>query len=174
MNPLNYQAVTASFRASANAGQQPPGRFQPVRRATEALSRRVLWTARRDVLLGALEGLSVACYERGEGGTWANVDPLTGGLLIPAPMAKHGSTRWGLHRGEAAILRTLLRTEAGAPWFYDDDSRRWHLDLHDYPTAAHAARWLAATEKRWSWELIADCARHVALPFPTGGRKPRR
>jgi hypothetical protein len=80
----------------------------------------------------------------------ANVDSITGMLLIPVPWSSHNYTRWGLQSTEADALRAyMLRLNTAAtqrktrpPVFtYEPLSRRWALNIFDYPTEADAWKW---------------------------------
>ena len=92
----------------------------------------------------AVNRLIVLAYQRdAQTGTLANVDGVTGVFeRFPMPWGRYYG-RWGLMRTEADCLAlhvNLLQDDASvAPlWTYDDLTRRWGVNLFDYPTSAAA------------------------------------
>jgi len=80
----------------------------------------------------------------------ANIDPVTGTLLIPSPWASHNYTAWGLRATEADALRAymlnlgeLARREKVRPpvFIFDPVARRWMLNIFDYPRIGQALMW---------------------------------
>ena len=105
--------------------------------------------ARVELANEALARLAQLLYERDTDGAWANIDPYTHRLLIPAPWGRSGYKQWGLRWHEADTLRrVLLRRQrgwaGGRPLLYlwDEETRCWRLNLDDYPTLDAATFWL--------------------------------
>jgi len=71
-------------------------------------------------------------------GSAANVDPVTGRLLIPAPWGDSGYRRYGLRSTEGRALRAYMmdiqqHQAAGALIFtYDPTTRNWYLNIYDH------------------------------------------
>ncbi len=110
----------------------------------------------------------------------ANIDPVTGVLLIPAPWSSHNYRAWGLRATEADALRAyMLRLNETArqgktppPVFvYDEVTRRWGLNLWDYPRVGQALAWWARYElSAKGFEAYAD---HVRKKRGKGAKKAR-
>ena len=100
--------------------------------------------------------LTQLIYQADTDGSFANVDPKTGLILIPLPWGKLGYQYYNLRQTEANYCRMILlgrqRTlEAMKPaerirhpqlFYYVTDWRRWVANLDAYPTFDHAAAWL--------------------------------
>lgn len=181
MDAMTSSAVQDAQRASMGTVRPTPAAFAPVRAAAETMSLRVRWAAKRDLMLGALERLVVDAYERTSHGALLNMD-VTGALLIPAPWSRQNCHRWGLRRGEADALRALLILEqrkgpdkGRAPLIlWDEESRRWFLDLDLYPTVETAREYLRVLGGLLTWEKVREAHAHVESHKPTGGRRAQR
>ncbi len=139
-----------------------PCRFAPLRQAAESLSRANIHRAHAEVINEGLMRCCTMLYEDDAAGNPVNVDRATGAVLIPAPWTRHGGGRWGLRRSESDVLRKLLtiyqgqhdRGKGAALFLYDDDSRRWCVNLVDYPNEAAAMQWVRAhqvTVSQWRY-----------------------
>lgn len=122
--------------------QAAPQRHMSLRRAAEALSRRNADQAVVELMMEALQRLTLLAYEQDAYG-YCNIDPVTHRLLIPAPFGRAGHKRWGITGTEAVILREMMQqrqaqTEDRPPglWLYDRTRRCWLLNLFDYDTLA--------------------------------------
>lgn len=77
----------------------------------------------------------------------ANVDAVTGRILIPLPWGSSGWRHWGLRKWESECLRKIMversKVRKPAPLFcFDHGSRQWFADMELYPTAEDALGWL--------------------------------
>ena len=103
-----------------------------------ALTLRGQMKARAELCNEAVAVLIRLCYEADTDGGAANVDKVTGRLLIPAPWGEAGHRRYGLRSTEGRALRRYMQDlqdykPAGAPVFtYDPASRCWGLNLWDF------------------------------------------
>lgn len=96
-------------------------------------------------------------YRRDVDGVWANIDPKTHRLLVPAPWGNAGWKRWGLRNWEACIMRRILLdrvSDAKRPCLFDynAETRLWYLNVIDYPTLEAAEHYLkrgAITLAEW-------------------------
>lgn len=125
-----------------------------------SLSRDGLDLARVTVVNEALLRLADLCYVL-DAGKLVNVDPATGKLLIPAPWGNHGWQFYGLRYGEGRTLRRILweRQATFKPdrvrpplYTYDQDTRRWYINLGDYGNFEAAGWYLrraAVTVGEW-------------------------
>lgn len=172
------RAMMAATRATTAAAQTPPTNTTPARpvaAAVDALSRRALWAARRDVMLTALERFAAVAYECTSRGDLLNLDAVTGAILIPVPWGRHAGRLWGLRRTEGDALRALLILEqrkGRAPWLlYSPESRRWYADRDAYPTAEVAREYLRDLARRMTWEHVRDAFAYTEAHTPTGGTR---
>jgi len=111
----------------------------------------------------------------------ANIDPVTGTLLIPAPWASHNYTVWGLRATEADALRAYMlrlgelarQGKVKPPVFiFDPVARRWMLNIFDYPRIGQALTWWKRYElNAKAFEAYAD---HVRKKRGKGAKKARR
>ena len=69
------------------------------------------------------------CLETDPDGRLANVDHVSGAVLVPLPWGEAGYKMWGLRITEGRALRFIMRRRAERdrpPLFsYDADARRW-------------------------------------------------
>ena len=118
------------------------------------LSRLTRAKASCEVIGEAVNALISLCYETYPNGIPANVDAVTGDLLISTPWSSRNYRRFGLKRTEADILRRFMFDAIAAakkgklaPLFiYDPDARSWALNRADFPTYESAVAWW----KRWA------------------------
>jgi len=103
-----------------------------------SLSLRGQMKARAELCNEAVARLIRLCYEADTGGGPANVDAVTGRILIPLPWGEKGHRRYGLRSTEQRALRAYMfdlqsHKPAGAPIFtYDPLSRSWYLNFYDH------------------------------------------
>lgn len=153
---------------SANKDQVE--RFAPLRAIAQNLSRRGQAAAKVELLNHCLTAATDLCLECDEDGRPANVDSITGAVLVPLPWGEGGYRRWGLRITEARILRHILRQRANhdrPPLFdYDAGARRWMIDTtwRRRTAAAYlAARPVTLAEYRSAWDATrtAWAAQHM-------------
>lgn len=126
-----------------------------------ALSRRGQMKARAELCNEAVGALLRLCYEADTDGSAANVDSVTGRILIPIPWGERGHRRYGLRSTEQRALRRYMldlqaHQPAGPPLFaYDPTSRSWYLNFYDHDQASAAAYWekWALNEKSYRQRL---------------------
>jgi hypothetical protein len=132
------QAGETLSRAQLTTGAEVrPFVAQRLAEATAALSRVGLAAAAAELCNAALQRLAELCYERDYDGSQPNMSA-TGRIEIPAPMGKAGYQRFGLRRLESDVLRACLlarvsRTDTAPVFVYNDDDRRWYVNLSAYP-----------------------------------------
>lgn len=104
------------------------------------------------------------CYEEDETGR-CNVD--VAGVLnqrIAAPWSKHNYQRYALQRTEADVLKLhvdRLQETARPLWIYYGESRRWGVNLIDYPDLAAAiSYWRRAGLRAKHYQLLAQTVRN--------------
>lgn len=120
---------------------------QRVGNAAEALSRRDQMKARAELCNEAVGALIRLCYEADTDGFAANVDTVTGRILIPLPWGERGYQKYSLRSTEQRVLRRYMldlqnHKPAGAPVFtYDPTSRSWYLNFYDHSGAGAVAYW---------------------------------
>ena len=120
---------------------------QRVGSVAAALSLRGQMKARAELCNEAVGALIRLCYEADTDGGPANVDVVTGRILIPLPWGERGHRRYGLRSTEQRALRRYMldlqdHKPAGAPVFtYDPTSRSWYLNFYDHNGAGALAYW---------------------------------
>lgn len=120
--------------------------------------------AQLDIAITAIAHLVAHLYATESDGSMANVDSMTGRILMrPLPWGESGAVRWGLRRWEGQCLRRLMLDRVGQRrrlpclFDYNTESRQWHLNTHDYPTGEDALRWLKSDGPRLSeWRTIVN------------------
>jgi len=114
------------------------------------LSRRGRLAASAELCNEAVTALLRLVWQADTDGYAANVDPVTGRLLIPAPWGDNGYRAYGLRSTEGRALRAYMmgiqnKPGAGAPVFtYDGVSRSWYLNIFDHTPDTSLAYW-----KKW-------------------------
>lgn len=106
------------------------------RRVVE-VSRRAFYTSMAALLQTRMNEVIDIAYDQAVHETWINVDPVTKRLLFGVPWATNSHRKWGLYRSECDIMRiavTTLADHRNGPFFFDEDARRWCLDLEMYPS----------------------------------------
>jgi len=120
---------------------------QRVGSVAAALSLRGQMKARAELCNEAVAVLIRLCYEADTDGGPANVDKVTGRILIPCPWGERGHRRYGLRSTEQRALRRYMldlqdHKPAGAPVFtYDPTSRNWYLNFYDHNGTKAVAYW---------------------------------
>lgn len=136
--------VLANLDRKLAVSHAEPERFVSLRSAAETLSRRNVDASVCEILSEALSRLVALLYESDAGGL-ANVDSLTGRILVPLPMGKNGHAHWSLRPSEANTLRDILfgwQDEGNSLLFYEWTRHSWFLNLDDYGTLGIARAWL--------------------------------
>ena len=114
---------------AVRAAQPNVERFTPLRAVVQNLSRRGMAGAKVELFNHALAGAVDLCLETDADGRAANVDFVTGAVLVPLPWGEAGYKLWGLRITEGRALRFIMRRRAERdrpPLFsYDADARRW-------------------------------------------------
>lgn len=140
-------------------------RFAPLRLAAQNLSRRGVAAAKVE-LFNHVVAAADLCLEYDADGRPANVDAITGAVLVPMPWGEAGYRRWGLRVTECRCLRYILlrRAERDRPPLFDYDQamRRWvfptmwsrrtagsYLSLQPITLAEYRAAW-DATRTAWA------------------------
>lgn len=120
---------------------------QRVGNVAAELSLRGQMKARAELCNEAVAALIRLCYESDTDGGPANVDKVTGRILIPCPWGESGHRRYGLRSTEQRALRRYMQDlqdykPAGAPIFtYDPTSRCWYLNFYDHKGPGALAYW---------------------------------
>lgn len=147
-------------------------RFAPLRAVAQNLSRRGQAAAKVELMNNVMAAAADLCLERDQDNRPANIDHVTGAVLVPLPWGEGGYRRWGLRVTEARILRHILRQRAEhdrPPLFdYDASMRRWVFDrfwsrntaagyLRASPLtlAEYRAAW-AATRTKWATQHMPE------------------
>jgi hypothetical protein len=123
-----------------------PERYRGLRAAAEHLSLANVDTATCELLNEALSRLVALAYEEDAGGL-ANIDNVTGKILIPLPWGRNGQGKWGLRPQEANILRQVLfdwEHDAMPLLRYDRTRKSWFINLTEYSNYHLAKRWLTS------------------------------
>ena len=114
------------------------------------LSRRGRLAASAELCNEAVTQLLRLAWQADTDGYAANVDQVTGRLLVPAPWGDNGYRAYGLRSTEGRALRGYMmglqgKQGAGAPIFtYDGLSRSWYLNHFDHTPQSSLDYW-----KRW-------------------------
>ena len=111
------------------------------------LSRRGRLAASAELCNEAVTQLLRLAWQADTDGYAANVDQVTGRLLVPAPWGDNGYRAYGLRSTEGRALRAYMmglqgKQGAGAPIFtYDGLSRSWYLNIFDHTPESSLAYW---------------------------------
>ena len=104
-------------------------RFSPLRALATNLSRRGVASAKVELMNTVIATACDLCLELDPDGRPANVDHITGAVLVPLPWGEAGYKLWGLRVTECRQMRYILRQRAERdrpPLFdYDPLRRRW-------------------------------------------------
>mgnify|MGYP003376585179 CR=1 FL=1 len=147
-------------------------RFSPLRALATNLSRRGVAQAKVELMNQAVATAADLCLETDPDGRPANVDHITGAVLVPLPWGEAGYKMWGLRVTECRQLRYILRQRAEhdrPPLFdYDAQMRRWvfarswsrrtaasYLSLQPITLVEYRAAW-DATNTRWAAEHMPE------------------
>jgi len=142
---------------------------QRIQSAADALNRVGAMAAQVELLNEALCKLTVLLYAKDTDGSFANIDKVTGRILVPVAWGNLGWKKWGLRRWEAVILRRAMlyrhTSDKVAPLFdYSDVTRSWYLNLTDYPSVENAEYYLQRYPigvKEWRHHCAKESARKV-------------
>ncbi|MBP8291463.1 MAG: hypothetical protein KAX65_01745 [Caldilineaceae bacterium] len=109
--------------------QEQIERFSPLRALAQNLSRRGVAMAKVELMNQALATAVDLCLEEDPDGRPANVDHVTGIVIVPLPWGEAGYKLWGLRITECRQMRYILRARAERdrpPLFdYHPELRRW-------------------------------------------------
>jgi hypothetical protein len=112
------------------------------------LSRRGRLAASAELCNEAVVSLLRLAWQADTDGCAANVDQVTGRLLVPAPWGDNGYRAYGLRSTEGRALRAYmmgLQNRPDAPVFtYDGVTRSWYLNIFDHTPDSSLAYW-----KKW-------------------------
>lgn len=136
---------------------------QRVQEAAQELSRAGDMQLRVELANEALAALVALLYQADSDGQPANIDPVTWRVLLPCPWGSSGWRQWGLRSYEAEVLRYVLRVRSDARrhvnlFDYNEQSRTWHVNIADYPTAKDALQYLKqqpVTLREWRQQSAA-------------------
>ena len=156
--------------SSITAIQAPPALRQRMADTATELSLTGHSQAHLDIAITAIAHLIAAIYTHDADGRLANADQRTGRILMrPLPWGESGAAKWGLRRWEGQCLRRLMLDRVGSRrrlpclFDYNNESRQWHINLHDYPTGEDALDWLKRDGPRLSeWRTIVSDYRSAA------------
>lgn len=176
-----YDAALASARRATTVTVEAatPARYTKALQMAQTVSKRLMWEAKRDVLLAVMRRFLHDAYEVTPAGRWLNV-ATDGRIDVPAPWAKHTHNRWGMRRSDAELLRLLLvRAQnahiKGAPVplvFYAPDSRRWYLNVPGYSTLGEALGYVERTLAIvWTWEALVEADSLLERRSPMGEKR---
>lgn len=121
-----------------------------------------------EVVNEALAALVTVLYQRDDDKCPANIDRVTGRILIPVPWGSAGWKRWGLRKWEAEIVRRLLmgrlRNRQIVPLFdYSSEMRYWSVNLATYNSQRMAMAYLQAHAVTLAeWRGYVDAYREAA------------
>lgn len=113
-------------------------------------------------------------YER-QNGYLINVDMETGQLLITAPFTRSGFSDYGIKKAEGLALQKIImgasKQDQPVWWLlFDDDIKRWFVNLADYRNPLQAQSYLESIsiERRFfnAWRQVA-AARYTAQQSST-------
>lgn len=119
----------------------------------------------------AIFKLTQLIYQADTDGSFANVDPATGAILIPTPWGRVGHKHYRLRRTEAELCRMILlgrqrtleamkaadRAKYPQLYYYAEDWRKWFANLDAYPTYQQAQNWLQLGPLTLQeWRLATD------------------
>lgn len=145
-------------------------RFSPLRALATNLSRRGVASAKVELFNHVVAAAVDLCLECDPDGRPANVDHITGVVLVPLPWGEAGYKMWGLRITECRALRYILRQRAEVhrpPLFdYDPTLRRWVFgQTWTRNTAAmylrNAEITLAEYRRAWDAGRTAWAAQHM-------------
>lgn len=126
MDKLPRELQRTEAVRDAQAGVE---RFTPMRAVVQNLSRRGMAGAKVELFNLAVAAAVDLCLETDPDGRLANVDHITGAVLVPLPWGEGGYKPWGLRVTECRQLRLIMRQRAERdhpPLFtYAVDARRW-------------------------------------------------
>lgn len=157
---------------TVSAAQANVERFQPLRNLAQNLSRRGVAMGKVELFNHAVAAACDLCLECDPDGRPANVDHVTGVVLVPLPWGEAGYRMWGLRITECRQLRYILRQRAERdrpPLFdYDPTLRRWvfarlwsrrlaasYLNLSPITLAEYRQAW-DATATGWAKRNMQD------------------
>jgi hypothetical protein len=147
-------------------------RFSPLRSLAQNLSRRGVAMAKVELMNNVLATAVDLCLEEDPDGRAANIDHMTGIVIVPLPWGEAGYKMWGLRITECRQMRYILRRRAERdrpPLFdYDPQMRRWvfarswgrrtaaiYLNLQPITLTEYRAAW-DATATGWSKQHLSD------------------
>ncbi len=137
--------LSTAMNRKAELSNATPERYRGLRAVAESISLANVDGAICELMNEALARLVALAYEQDAGGL-ANIDNVTGKILIPLPWGSNGASRWGLRPQEANILRQVLFDwEQGEQTLlrYDRTRKSWFINLFDFGNYHLAKRWLA-------------------------------
>jgi len=114
---------------------------QRIAQAADELNRAGTIAARVELVNEALCKFAILLYQKDTDGTLANVDGVTGRVLVCAPWGSAGWQRWGLRNWEARVLRSVLMArlhDAKRPPLFDYGNNTWYLNRAHYRSVGQA------------------------------------
>jgi hypothetical protein len=143
----NTNGLFHALDRKAAISSASPARHTAISRAAESLSRRNADAAIIELMMEAVQRLTLLAYERDADG-YCNIDGVTGKLLIPAPWGRAGHKRWGITPSESVVLREMMQCRQAQRddrppglWLYDRARRCWRLNLFDFDALADGQRY---------------------------------
>ncbi len=136
--------LSTAMNRKTELSNATPERYRGLRAVAESISLANVDGAICELMNEALARLVALAYEQDAGGL-ANIDNVTGKILIPLPWGRNGASRWGLRPQEANILRQVLFDWEQCPptlLRYDRTRKSWFINLFDFGNYHLAKRWL--------------------------------
>lgn len=153
---------------------------QRIATAAQELSRAGDTAVHCEIANEALHKLTVLLYAADSDGWRANVDSVTGRILVVVPWGSRGFASWALRKWEADVLRSILIARSGqreprpALFDYSPELRTWFLNTGAYGSLAHAQHYLQrepislalwrAHYAKWKQGQRDEYARHLRQP----------
>jgi len=154
---------------------------QRIAQAADELNRAGAMAARVELVNEALCKFAILLYQKDTDGTFANIDSVTGRVLVCAPWGSAGWQWWGLRNWEARVLRSILMsrlTDAKRPPLFDYGNNTWYLDRSHYRSIGQAQHHLEQAPvtvsewrtyaKRYAKPYAKRCANPVTNPMTNG------
>lgn len=135
------------------------GAHTPLRKTAQETTQRVVWAARAELSMQALQAACMALLETDSAGLPLNVDSKTGRILIPMPWGKRGGVVWGLRSSEQRTLSLIMRSRASEPWaLFEYERQAWYVanGFNQARAQTYLTRQpITLAEYRQAWAIVA-------------------
>jgi len=117
---------------------------QRIAQAADELNRAGAMAMRVELVNEALLKFTHVLYAKDTDGAFANIDSVTGRVLLCAPWGSAGWKVWGLRNYEARVLRSILmaRLDTKPLPLFDYEHKIWYVNRGQYRTISIAAGYL--------------------------------